>query len=46
MLLQESDIRFIHIKGKDSILADALSRLHTIDIYEDPTEAKLQHPPV
>ena len=46
MLLQEYDIRFIYIKGKDNIFADAISRLHTIDIYKDPTEAKLQHPPV
>ena len=46
MLLQEYDIKFIHIKGKDNILADARSRLHTIDIYEDPAEVKLKHSPV
>ena len=43
MLLQEYGIKFIHIKGKDNILADAISRLCTIDIYEDPTEVKLKH---
>ena len=32
ILLQEYDIKFIHIKGKDNILADAISRLCTIDI--------------
>ena len=38
MLLQEYDITFVHIKGKDNILADAVSRLHTIDIYEKALE--------
>ena len=46
MLVQEYDIKFVHIKGKDNILADAISRLCTINIYEDPTEAKLQHLPI
>ena len=46
MLLQEYDIRFIHIKGKDNILADTISRPCTIDIYEDLAEVRLQHPPV
>ena len=41
-LLQEYDIKSIHIKGKDSIYADAISRLHTLDIYEDPTEDKVK----
>ena len=45
MLLQEYDIMFIHIKGKDNILANAISRLHTINIYEDPAEDRLQHSP-
>ena len=45
MLLQEYDIKFIHIKGKD-ILVDAISRLCTIDIYEHPTEVKLKPSPV
>ena len=42
ILLQEYDIKFIHIKGKDSILADAISRLCTLDIYEDPAEDKVK----
>ena len=46
MLLQEYDIKFIHIKGKDNILADAKSRLCTIDIYDNPAEVKLKHLPV
>ena len=46
MLLQVYDIKFIHIKGKYNILADTISRLCTIDIYEDPAEVKLKHPPV
>ena len=48
MLLQEYDIKFIHIKGKDNILADAISRLHTLDIYEDPAEVngKIKPTPV
>ena len=40
MLLQEYDIKFLHVKGKANILADAISRLHTVDIYEDPAEVK------
>ena len=46
MLHQEYNIKFIHMKSKDTILADAISRLHNIDIYEDPAEVRLQHPPV
>ena len=40
MLLQEYDIKFINIKGKDNILADAISRFHILDIYEDPANIK------
>ena len=49
MLLQGYDITFVHIRGKDNILADAISRLHTINVYEEAIEdhhlpkAKLQH---
>ena len=43
MLLQEYDITFVHIKGKDNILADAISRLCTIDIYEKTTETQNSH---
>ena len=45
MLQQEYNIRFIHIKGKDNILADAISRLHTVNIYEDSMKVKPQHSP-
>ena len=45
MLPQEYNIRFIDIKDKDNILGDAISRLCTIDIYEDPAEVRLQYPP-
>ena len=44
MLLQEYDNKYIHIKGKDNILADKISRLFSVNIYKDPTEDKLQHP--
>ena len=44
MLLQEYDITFVHIKGKDNILANAISRLHTLDIYKKAIET--QHTPV
>ena len=44
MLLQEYDITFVHIRGKDNILADAISRLCTIDIYEQAPET--QHSPI
>ena len=40
MLLQEYDITFVHIRGKDNILANAISRLHTIDIYEKAIETQ------
>ena len=43
MLLQEYDITFVHIKGKDNILADAISRLHTVDIYEKVIETQHSH---
>ena len=43
MLLQVYDITFVHIKGKDNILADAISRCHTIDIYEKAIETQHSH---
>ena len=43
MLLQEYDITFVHIKGKDNILADAISRLCTIDIYKKAIETQHSH---
>ena len=42
MLLQEYHITFVHIRGKDNILTDAISRLHTIKIYKEAREDK-QH---
>ena len=45
MLLQEYNITFCNIKGKDNILADAISQLRMINIYEDPTEDRLPHSP-
>ena len=44
VLLQEYDITFVHIRGKDNILADVILRLHTIDIYEEAIET--QHLPI
>ena len=38
MLLQKYDITFVCIRGKDNILADAISMLHTIDIYGEAIE--------
>ena len=43
MLLQEYDIMFVHIKGKDSILTNAISRVCTIDIYEKAIETQHSH---
>ena len=43
MLLQEYDITFVHIKGKDNILTNAISRLSTIDIYEKAIETQHSH---
>ena len=43
MLPQEYDITFVHIKGKDNILTDAISQLCTIDIYEKAMETEHSH---
>ena len=43
MLLQEYDITFVHIKGKDNILADAISRLCTINIYRPADDTDTTH---
>ena len=43
MLLQEYDITFVHIKGKDNILENAFSTLCTIDIYKKATETQHSH---
>ena len=38
MLHQEYDITFVHIREKDNIHTETISRLHTIDIYEEAIE--------
>ena len=43
MLLQGYNITFVHIRGKDHILAEAISRLHTINVYDDTVQNKQQH---
>ena len=43
MLLQEYGITFVHIKGKDDILADAIYRLHTINMYETADDTDTTH---
>ena len=43
MLLQEYNITFVHIRGKDNILTDAISRLHTINVYKEAIEDKQHH---
>ena len=43
MLLQEYVITSVHIKGKDNICADVISRLHTIDIYKKAIETQHSH---
>ena len=43
MLLQEHGITFVHIRGKDNILTDAISRLCKIDIYEKAIETQHSH---
>ena len=42
MLLQEYDITFVHMKGKDN-LADAIPSLCTVDIYEKAIETQHSH---
>ena len=43
MVLQGYHITFVHIRGKDNILADAIFRLPTIDIYEKAIETQHSH---
>ena len=43
MLLQEYDITFVHIRGKDHIFTDAISRLCTINVYDNAVENKQHH---
>ena len=36
--LSDYNLFFVHIKGSNNILVDAISRLKTLDIYRDPLE--------
>ena len=38
MELASYNITFLHIKGKDNILPDVISRLKTLNIYKKPLE--------
>ena len=38
LLLQEYDITFVHIRGKNNILTDAIGRLCIMNIYEEVIE--------
>ena len=40
MELSDYNITFVHIKGSNNILTDAISRLNALDIYKDPLENK------
>ena len=43
MILQEYDITIVNIKGKDNILADAIFRLCTINIYQTADDIHTSH---
>ena len=36
MGLADYNVTFVHIKGKESVFADAISRLKTLNIYKEP----------
>ena len=38
MELISYNLIFVHVKGGNNILADAISRLKTLEIYKDPLE--------
>ena len=38
MKLADCNITFVHIRGKNNVLADATSRLKMLDIYKEPME--------
>ena len=38
MELTDYNITFVHIKGKNNVLADAISRLKKLNIYKEPLE--------
>ena len=37
--LSDYNLTFVHIKDNNNILAEAISRLKTLDIYRDPLES-------
>ena len=38
MELEDYNISSVHIKGKNNVLADAIFRLKTLDIYKEPMD--------
>ena len=42
MELPDYNIMFVYIKGKKNVLADAISRLKTLNIYKEPLKS-LKH---
>ena len=38
MELEDYNNAFVHIKGKNNVLADVISRLKTFNIYKEPLE--------
>ena len=38
MELADYNITFVHIQGKNNVLADSISRLKTLNISEEPLE--------
>ena len=38
MELADYNITFVHLKGKNTVLADTISRLKMLDIYKEPME--------
>ena len=40
MELEDYNIKFVHMKGKHKILADAILRLKMFNIYKEPLEAQ------
>ena len=38
LLLQQYNIKFQHVAGKDNVVADAISHLKTANLYEEPKD--------
>ena len=43
--LQQYNIKFQHIAGKDNIVADAISHLKTANLYEEPKDQEVSKTP-